>query len=291
MLQNAIQSYHAELLNSGVLTRSFDTVWASHKGNISNPNYMWKMHLYADSYQDWYNLSRIVIPWLVSQNASFKTVNPDVDSVNRILQDRTDDQFGKAFTIYPNNEQEFKKLALGLEQVLTAANLKTKPSLNEHRHNIAFERALGTSGRIFYRAERDVSGNYIPAFEAIALNPVRPYNPHNYPDPFINLFESNIKDIIAQIKNISFATPIKNSTDNNSKSYYFQPRTGSDMARLEGLFKIAAIKYDIHFSRLYNRNVIRVLEQDMPKLTHSQQQPKTIEPNVLYGLKNNTVDK
>ncbi|MEE1029532.1 MAG: hypothetical protein UIC65_00745, partial [Alphaproteobacteria bacterium] len=85
MLQNAIQSYHAELLNSGVLTRSFDTVWASHKGNISNPNYMWKMHLYADSYQDWYNLSRIVIPWLVSQNASFKTVNPDVDSVNRIL--------------------------------------------------------------------------------------------------------------------------------------------------------------------------------------------------------------
>ena len=63
------------------------------------------------------------------------------------------------------------------------------------------------------------------------------------------------------------------------------------MARLEGLFKIAGIKYDIHFSRLYNRNVIRVLEQDMPKLTHSQQQPKTIEPNVLYGLKNNTVDK
>ena len=29
MLQNVIQSYHAELLNSGVLTRSFDTVWAS----------------------------------------------------------------------------------------------------------------------------------------------------------------------------------------------------------------------------------------------------------------------
>lgn len=67
--------------------------------------------------------------------------------------------------------------------------------------------------------------------------------------------------------------------------------TDSDMARLEGLFKIAGIKYDIHFSRLYNRDVIRVLEQDMPKLTHSQQQPKTIEPNILYGLKNNTVDK
>ena len=104
MHQNEIQRYHVDLLNNGILERTADTVWAAHKGNLSNPNYMWKMHLYADSYQDWYNLSRVVIDWLVDQNATFKTVNPDMDSINSILQDRTDDQFGKAFTIYPNNE-------------------------------------------------------------------------------------------------------------------------------------------------------------------------------------------
>ena len=290
MHQDEIQRYHVDLLNGGVLTRTFDSVWAAHKGNLSNPKYMWKMHLYADSYQDWYNLSRVVIPWLVSQNATFKTVNPDMYSINSILQDRTDDQFGKAFTIYPNNEQEFKELALGLEQILTTANLQTRPNLNEHKHNMAFERMLGLSGRIFYRAERDINGNHIPAYKAAELNPVRPYNPYNYPDPFINLFEPNIKDAIAQIKNMSVVTPIKHSADNNNGSYYFQPRTDSDMAILEMLFKIAGIKYDLHFSRLYDRNVIRVLEQELPSMMRLQQPPKTIHPNVLYGMQNKQAD-
>ena len=290
MLQDEIQRYHVDLLNNGILERTADTVWASHRGRTTNPHYMWKMHLYADSYQDWYNLSRVVIPWLVSQNATFKTVNPDMNSIEDILYNRMDDQFGKAFTIYPNDDQEFKRLALGLEQILSRANLKTTPNLTEGTHNMAFERQLGNSGRIFYRAERDAQGRYVYACDAAAFNPKQTYNPYNFTDPFVNLFEPNIKDIIAQIKNISVATPIKHSVDNNDKSYYFRPHTDSDMARLEALFKIAGIKYDLHFSHLYGRNVIRVLEQDMPSLMHSQQPPKTIQPNVFYGLKNKQTD-
>jgi hypothetical protein len=301
MLQNEIQRYHVDLLNGGVLTRSFNTVWASHKGNLSNPNYMWKMHLYADSYQDWYNLSRVVIPWLVTQNATFKTVNPDISSIEDILHNRSVDQFGKAFTIYPNDEQEFKRLALGLEQIMTQANLKTTPNLTEGTHNMAFERPLGKSGRIFYRAERDAQGQYVEACDAAAFNLKQTYNPYNLTDPFANLFDwqkPSVENIIEQIKSLSSVTHVKSSADNNAKSYYFNPVANTDITKLGNLFKSAGIKYDIHFSQYYGRNVIRVMDCDISKYLHlftqqntaKQQFGTTIPPHVWHAMQNKRTD-
>lgn len=301
MLQDEIQRYHVDLLNNGILERVADTVWAGHRGRTTNPHYMWKMHLYADSYQDWYNLSRVVIPWLVSQNVTFKTVNPDMNSIEDILYNRMDDQFGKAFTIYPNDDQEFKRLALGLEQILSRANLKTTPNLTEGTHNMAFERQLGNSGRIFYRAERDAQGRYVDARDAAAFNLKQTYNPYNFTDPFVNLFDwqkPSVENIIEQIKSLSSVTHMKSSADNNAKSYYFNPVANTDITKLGHLFKSAGIKYDIHFSQYYGCNVIRVMDCDISKYLHlfkqqntaKQQFGQTIPPHVWHARQNKQTD-
>jgi hypothetical protein len=301
MNTNVIQRYHVDLLNNGTLERAADTVWAGHRGRTTNPHYMWKMHLYADSYQDWYNLSQVVIPWLVSQNATFKTVNPDMTSIEDILHNRSVDQFGKAFTIYPNDEQEFKILALGLEQILSQANLKTTPNLTEGTHNMAFERQLGKSGRIFYRAERDAQGRYVDARDAAAFNLKQTYNPYNFTDPFANLFDwqkPSVENIIEQIKSMSSISHIKSSADNNAKSYYFNPVANTDITKLGNLFKSAGIKYDIHFSQYYGCNVIRVMEQNISKYLHlfkqqntaKQQFGTTIPPHVWHAVQNKQTD-
>jgi len=273
MTTEDIKKYHNTLVSNGILKKTPNTVWAQHNGNFSNPNYIWKMHLYADGYEDWYNLSRVVIPYLVSQNATFKTVNTDKYSVDRILNDRNCRQYGKAFTIHLNNESEFKKLAIGLNYVLEHANLKTVPNLDKGGHNIAFERALGPSGRIFYRAERDNTGRYIDATDAIKINPSQPYNPYNYPDLFYNLFKQRnnqalpSREIIEKIKQLSLTTRIKNSADNNEPSIYFYPKHEQNYATLEKLFSMSGIKHDVHYSRLMERKVFRVLNRDMPTKT------------------------
>lgn len=301
MNTNVIQRYHVDLLNNGTLERVADTVWAGHRGRTTEKPYMWKMHLYADSYQDWYNLSQVVIPWLVSQNATFKTVNPDMTSIEDILHNRSVDQFGKAFTIYPNDEQEFKRLALGLEQIMTQANLKTTPNLTEGTHNMAFERQLGKSGRIFYRAERDAQGQYVEACDAAAFNLKQTYNPYNLTDPFANLFDwqkPSVENIIEQIKSLSSVTHMKSSADNDAKSYYFNPGANTDITKLGNLFKSVGIKYDIHFSQYYGCNVVRVMEQDISKYLHlfkqqntaKQQFGQTVPPHVWHAMQNKQTD-
>jgi hypothetical protein len=269
MNMSEIQNYHFNLFRTGVLKETVGTVWGQHNGNSSNLDYPWKLHLYADGYTDWYTLSRIVIPYLVQQNATFKTILPDNYSVNCILNNRSEGQFGKAFTIYPNNETEFKRLAIGLNYILNQANLHAVSAPNTQKHNIGFERSLGNTGRIFYRAERDARGEYIAASDAVVINPVRPYNPYNLQDPFENLFQqksqnASVTDIVTKIKQVASIQHIKNSADNNCASVYFFPKISGNEAYLENLFKAAGIKYDIHFSRLMGRSVIRVLNQDMP---------------------------
>lgn len=287
-----IQNYHSGLLARGILHKSPNTVWAQHNGNNTNPYYPWKMHLFADGYTDWYNLSRIVIPYLVQQNATFKTINPDDYSVDVILQDRAGDQFGKAFTIYPNSEAEFKRLAIGLNSILNQANLRAVSAPSTNRHNIGFERTLGDTGRIFYRAERDARGQYVDARDAVRLNPRNPYNPYNFADPLSNLFGpqktkgASDTGVMAQIKQIASVQRIKNSADNNEGSTYFYPKNDADGARLVELFRTSGIKYDIHFSRLMGRKVIRVLDRDMP-----QQNTNENQQNVMRMAQNKNADR
>ena len=275
-----ISAYHENLIKTGLLRLgNRPSVWAQHFGDMSNINYPWKLHLYAKGYDDWYNLARVVIPYLVRENATFKTVNYNPHWVGNypIIEDDSE-QFGKAFTIYPNNQKEFEKLVLGLNEVISHANLHTDPELDEDYHNIAFEKTLGDTGRIFYRVERDKQGEYIGSEAARKKNPSNPYNPFGFPDPFANLLPSSNapKKQPAQQKantgsgsfldalyKIGTTEKMLNSSDGKGGSVYFYPHDAKDMATLESLLRAAGMKYDIHYSSLLNKNVLRVSNKDL----------------------------
>lgn len=285
MNKEEIRQYHQGLINDGILGKTTGSVWAVHRGNTSNPRYQWKLHLFADGYHDWYALSKVVIPYLICQNATFKTVAPDFESIDTILQDRFDDQFGKAFTIYPNDDEELKKLAQGLDRILQQANLHTVPNLDNDRHNIAFEKNFGHSGRIFYRAERNSQTEYVSADKVSSINKSNAYNPYGLADPLANLIKIDqletqakkisVINIVNQIKSMSTFRTTKHSADNNEGSFYFCPKPQYSYFDLERLFQAAGIRYDMHFSNLMSRHVIRVLKRDMPYQELLQQNPQT----------------
>lgn len=114
-----IANYHNNLVQNRILRPSKGKIWAQHDGNMSDLNYPWKMHLYANGYEDWYKLAQVVIPFLLKENATFKTVNFNSEWIGDYpVLEENGEQFGKAFTLYPNNQAEFEKLALGLNEIL-----------------------------------------------------------------------------------------------------------------------------------------------------------------------------
>lgn len=276
--------YYNNLVQDRVLRPSKGTIWAQHNGNRSDMNYPWKMHLYANGYEDWYKLAQVVIPFLLKENATFKTV--DFNSgllVNYTIFEENHDQFGKAFTLYPNNQAEFEKLALGLNEILQQAGLSTVPRLDNDYHNIAFEKTLGPTGRIFYRVERDKYGKYVSAREAKRIAPNAPYNPFGAEDPFINLIPNQKQSGVQkeapqkpqaeqQIKTVSeffnivgklgVVENIAHSADGRGGSKYFVPYTVNDTQQLEALLQGIGMKYDVHYSNLFEKNVLRVLNSD-----------------------------
>ena len=288
-----ISAYHENLIKTGLLRRgNRPSVWAQHFGDMSNINYPWKLHLYAKGYDDWYNLARVVIPYLVRENATFKTVNYNPHWVgNYPILENDSEQFGKAFTIYPNNQKEFEKLVLGLNEVISHANLHTDPELDEDYHNIAFEKTLGDTGRIFYRVERDKQGEYIDAKEARKKNPTNPYNPFGFPDPFANLLpssnapkkqhaqqkKSTADAFWHEVKKIADSESMGRSSDGKGASVYFSPRSEKDIIALESVLKKFNLKYDVHYSNMFGKNVLRVLNQELDKL-YAGPQPQHQEP-------------
>lgn len=290
MNKEEIRKYHQGLINDGILRKEPGSVWVVHRDNTSNPHYQWKLHLFAYGYHDWYALSKIVIPYLISQHATFKTVDTNSDSIDAILHDRCDDQFGKAFTIYPNDDEELKKLAQGLERIIQQANLYTVPNLDSNVHNIALEKNFGHTGRIFYRAERNRQTEYISADNVASINRSNAYNPYGLVDPLANLLKIeqletqaekiSVINIVNQIKSMSTFRVAKHSVDNTDASFYFIPNIQYSYLNLESLFQAAGIRYDIHFSNSLGCNVIRVLKRDMPHQELLQQsQTGAYNPN------------
>ena len=138
----------------------------------------WKMHIYADSPQEWANAAQIAMPYLEKHQIEFKTVT-DLDEHLSLL--REDTQRGKAFTIYFENEEEFLRVAQDLETRFKESGLKSSGQ-------VANEAQIGESGFLSYRhegAERGVQ-----------------YKPDNVEDPYLNMLaaqkpESPVDDLIA----------------------------------------------------------------------------------------------
>ena len=279
-----IANYHNNLVQNRILRPTRGKIWAEHYGDMSNLNYPWKMHLYANGYEDWYKLAQVVIPFLLKENATFKTVNFNSEWIgNYPILEENNDQFGKAFTLYPNNQAEFEKLALGLNEILQQAGLSTVPRLDNDYHNIAFEKTLGPTGRIFYRNELDENGNYVSARKAKRIAPNEPYNPFGVEDPFINLIpnqkqsgvqkeapqkpqaEQQIKtvsDFLNAVGKLGAVENIARSADGRGGSKYFVPNNELDMEKLQNILTGLSLDYDVHYSNLFGKNVLRVLNSD-----------------------------
>lgn len=116
--------------------------WAGKES--SDPHHgAWKMHLYSVSEEDWQRMADVIIPYLREHDIDWKTFNSasGADYLNGSSQQ------GKAFTIYPRNNADFEKIARDLDYIIRNNNLNTT---NTH---IEGDKALGSTGRIFYRYE------------------------------------------------------------------------------------------------------------------------------------------
>ena len=121
----------------------------------------WKIHLYANSPQEWANVAQVAMPYLQAENKAkslwFKTVT-GFDHLEHLRKTKYGDaQTGKAFTVYFKDEDAFLKAAQDLENLFDNSGLKSSG-------NVKNEAQIGNSGFVSYRNELEqrVSSNYKP---------------------------------------------------------------------------------------------------------------------------------
>lgn len=101
------------------------------------------MHMYSVDEHDWQQMAETLIPYLKEHGIEWKTFNPDY-SASYLNNSK---QRGKAFTIYPRDNAHMKQIATDLDYIIRNNNLNTTNS------NIIGDRAMGSTGRLFYRYE------------------------------------------------------------------------------------------------------------------------------------------
>ena len=128
--------------------KAYNAAWMEflHPDGSQGVHSAWKMHLFSDSNADWQKMSEVVIPYLKDQGVIFKTVNNVFeDGFEWLNADAL--QKGKAFTIYPQSNAQMAKIAQDLDYIIRNNGLEIDGS------KIAGDRAMGDSGRLFYRYE------------------------------------------------------------------------------------------------------------------------------------------
>ena len=153
----------------------------------------WKIHIYADSPQEWANAAQVAMPYLEKNSVTFKTVN-DLDSHFQTLREYKNSegfhsQTGKAFTVYFESEEEFLRVAQGLEARFKESGLKSSGT-------VANEAQIGDSGFLSYRHEGAERGTM--------------YKPEGIEDPYLKKFGSQDSPVQAkevQINEMRQPTP------------------------------------------------------------------------------------
>ena len=109
----------------------------------------WKMHLFSVSEADWRKMCDVIIPYLKERGVEWKTFNSQYDAsyLNGSKQQ------GKAFTIYPKNNEDMAQIAKDLDYIIRKNKLEID---NSH---ITGDNQMGSTGRLFYRYEFK-SGKY-----------------------------------------------------------------------------------------------------------------------------------
>lgn len=103
----------------------------------------WKMHIDARTAAEWQKVASVALPYLEERGVLFKTIR-STETLKKLAGTK---QEGKAFTIYPKSQAEFKMIASELEAILKNNKLSTTAK------NISGDRQLGSTGRLHYRYE------------------------------------------------------------------------------------------------------------------------------------------
>jgi len=167
------------------------TYWATRYNGKGHNRYTyadksggWKFHIHADNDEDWQKISSVLLPYLKDVDALFKTYTaPDANAYSQrpreLFYNKDENQYGKAFTIYPETIEEFEKLAQEMNYILENNNL------NNHQGFIHGDNQIGDHGRIFYRNEWAGPDN--PSYRANADNELPSYKAEGIEDPFLNV--------------------------------------------------------------------------------------------------------
>ncbi len=271
-----IQQFLDYYVARGLLQSHGSPVWFQYSPTATLPNYKWKMHVAATDVADWERVARVIVPWLIQNKITFKTVQP-TDYATGMILSASNAQYAKAFTIYPRNAAEFEYVARGLDALMRRPELQKLVAFAPE-HNMAFERSLGASGRLFYRLGNTPDGKYMSARGAAAINPQNPFNPFNEPDPFANMFDDGVRaqfnagrmrveQIWHELQHLAACRNVANSSDGTGRSVYLVPLDENNRARIQELLAASGVKYDEHFSRAYGMRVFRFMPSEFATLT------------------------
>jgi hypothetical protein len=112
----------------------------------------WKAHIYADSPEDWLEVAYVVLPYLHQYRIAHKTVS-SMTMLDAVTQHPM--QRGKAFTLYTPTVDLLGQVLLDLDQQLITAGLSLPDTVF-----ITGDRGIAESGRLFYRYDLDMDGQY-----------------------------------------------------------------------------------------------------------------------------------
>jgi hypothetical protein len=132
----------------------------------------WKIHIYADSPEQYMSVVEYVAPFLQHRDLAHKTVSSLERLYDLWLVDEGR-QKGKAFTVYFTDEDQMATVAKELHQLIKKCGVK-RPDATIHG-----DRPLGSTGLLFYRFDQDGRGKYRPNDGV--------YKPKGVRDPFVKL--------------------------------------------------------------------------------------------------------
>lgn len=119
--------------------------WNDSPYELTNNHSAWKMHLYSVDELDYQQMAEVVLPYLNKHKIAHKTLSSTMSP--ELLAKTAPEQTGKAFTIYPQSQEEMAQIAKDLDKLIREHNLTTNTS------HITGDNQLGNSGRLFYRYE------------------------------------------------------------------------------------------------------------------------------------------
>ena len=135
-----------------------DFFWNIHMPEDES-RFPWKIHLYSDNYRDLEILMDTAGKYLTDNEVIWKALSDRVS-----FDDLGEGQRSKGITVYPKNQEVFRRIACDLDYIIKINGMKTAGKA------IGGDAELGDSGRLFYRFEFR-SKKYKDSAERTALDP------------------------------------------------------------------------------------------------------------------------